>query len=61
MGGARAEWPANPSALARYEGSFKDNQMHGKGVYTDAQGVEWKGKFYNGVGPGLAAGTVVAK
>ena len=35
--------------------------MHGAGSFTDAQGVEWKGKFYNGTGPGLAAGSVVAK
>jgi hypothetical protein len=23
-------------------------RMHGEGAYTDADGVEWKGQFYNG-------------
>ncbi len=35
--------------------------MHGQGTFTDTQGVTWKGKFYNGTGPGLGHGTVVAK
>ena len=35
--------------------------MHGLGKFTDAQGVVWTGKFYNGAGPGLMQGSVVAK
>jgi hypothetical protein len=46
---------------AFYEGNFKDNQFHGSGTFTDAQHVEWKGKFYNGTGPGLSHGSVVAR
>ena len=44
-----------------YEGPFVDSQMHGMGKYVDAQGTVWTGKFYNGVGPGLGHGSVVAK
>ena len=44
-----------------YVGPFASNQMHGAGCYTDKQGVKWKGKFYNGSGPGLpGAATVLA-
>ena len=35
-------------------------EFHGAGTFTDPQHVEWKGKFYNGVGPGLSHGSVVA-
>lgn len=44
-----------------YDGSFKESQMHGAGTFTDGQGVQWSGKFYNGTGPGLSHGAVVAK
>ena len=44
-----------------YEGPFQENQMHGLGKFTDAEGVLWSGKFYNGTGPGIGRGTVVAK
>jgi hypothetical protein len=27
--------------------------MHGDGAFVDTSGREWKGKFYNGQGPGL--------
>ena len=27
--------------------------MHGEGIFVDTEGREWKGKFYNGQGPGL--------
>lgn len=27
--------------------------MHGDGVFVDATGRQWKGKFFNGQGPGL--------
>ncbi|KPI88115.1 hypothetical protein ABL78_2802 [Leptomonas seymouri] len=38
---------------AVYCGQWRANRMHGEGVYTDAQGHIWKGKYYNGTGPGL--------
>jgi len=31
----------------------QDNKMHGDGAFVDTSGREWKGKFYNGQGPGL--------
>lgn len=37
----------------RYEGSWVNSKMHGEGIYTDAEGRIWKGKYYNGNGPGL--------
>ena len=46
-------------AGAAYEGPFSMNQMHGAGAFTDKQGVAWKGKFYNGSGPGLPGGATV--
>lgn len=39
---------------SRYEGSWRSNRMHGDGVFTDVDGTVWRGKFYNGTGPGLA-------
>lgn len=64
-----AGWPPlPPPAGLRHRLSHRprcprpqDNQMHGSGTYTDAQGVEWKGKFYNGTGPGLGHAQVIAK
>lgn len=38
-----------------YEGNWADNQMHGAGVFVDTKGIQWKGQFYNGTGPGLNA------
>ena len=38
---------------AVYDGPFVENQMHGEGTYTDEHGVQWKGTFYMGSGPGL--------
>ncbi|CAJ1018405.1 putative MORN repeat [Leishmania utingensis] len=38
---------------AMYCGEWRANRMHGEGVYTDAQGHVWKGRYYNGTGPGL--------
>lgn len=38
---------------AVYSGQWRANRMHGEGVYTDAQGHVWKGRYYNGTGPGL--------
>ena len=29
------------------------NKMHGDGMFVDSVGRQWKGKFYNGQGPGL--------
>jgi len=37
----------------KYVGEWVENKMHGDGVFTDKSGREWKGKFYNGSGPGL--------
>jgi hypothetical protein len=28
--------------------------MHGQGVFTDKEGRQWTGAFYNNTGPGLA-------
>ncbi|KAG5488359.1 uncharacterized protein JKF63_07954 [Porcisia hertigi] len=36
-----------------YCGQWRANRMHGEGVYTDVQGHVWKGRYYNGTGPGL--------
>jgi hypothetical protein len=44
---------------SRYEGQWRLNRMHGEGQYTDADGVVWAGKFYNGTGPGLRKATTV--
>ncbi|CUG87740.1 Hypothetical protein, putative [Bodo saltans] len=44
---------------SRYEGQWRLNRMHGEGQYTDADGVVWTGKFYNGTGPGLRKATTV--
>lgn len=38
---------------SRYEGSWVNSKMHGEGIYTDTEGRIWKGKYYNGNGPGL--------
>lgn len=38
---------------SRYDGHWMDSKMHGEGVYTDVEGRIWKGKYYNGTGPGL--------
>ncbi|GET86433.1 hypothetical protein, conserved [Leishmania tarentolae] len=38
---------------AVYCGQWRSNRMHGEGVYTDVQGHVWKGRYYNGTGPGL--------
>uniref|UniRef100_A0A7S0F073 MORN repeat-containing protein 5 n=1 Tax=Hanusia phi TaxID=3032 RepID=A0A7S0F073_9CRYP len=38
---------------AYYMGAWEKNRMHGEGVFVDDTGREWKGKFYNGQGPGL--------
>ncbi|KAK7196314.1 MORN repeat [Novymonas esmeraldas] len=38
---------------AIYCGQWRTNRMHGEGIYTDAQGHVWKGRYYNGTGPGL--------
>eukprot|EP00741_Cyanophora_paradoxa_P020551 tig00000227_g19838.t1 len=39
-----------------YEGEWKANKMHGEGVYIDVKGVMWRGRYYNGTGPGLLQG-----
>ena len=31
-----------------YEGHWKDNQMHGDGVYIDSDQIKWEGIFVNG-------------
>ena len=31
----------------------ESNKMHGDGMFVDGTGRQWKGKFYNGQGPGL--------
>ena len=33
---------------ARYEGEWKDNMMHGNGIYFDQDKIEWNGIFVNG-------------
>lgn len=38
---------------SKYEGGWRDNHMHGEGVFLDVDGNVWKGKYYNGSGPGL--------
>mmetsp|Transcript_43086 Transcript_43086/g.105349 ORF Transcript_43086/g.105349 Transcript_43086/m.105349 type:complete len:161 (+) Transcript_43086:67-549(+) len=38
---------------AYYIGEWVDNKMHGEGMFVDTEGRQWKGKFYNGQGPGL--------
>ncbi|CAC9456637.1 conserved hypothetical protein [Leishmania infantum JPCM5] len=38
---------------ALYCGQWRSNRMHGEGIYTDVQGHVWKGRYYNGTGPGL--------
>lgn len=35
------------------QGLWEHNRMHGDGIYTDAQGHQWSGQFFNGSGPGL--------
>ena len=37
-----------------YDGFWRDNKMHGDGTYRDINGREWRGRFYNGRGPGLS-------
>eukprot|EP00965_Chrysotila_dentata_P231510 6198405-Pleurochrysis_carterae.AAC.4 len=42
-----------------YEGEWLNDKMHGRGTFRYAsnaryEGVLWQGKFYNGVGPGIA-------
>mmetsp|Transcript_40329 Transcript_40329/g.72075 ORF Transcript_40329/g.72075 Transcript_40329/m.72075 type:complete len:150 (-) Transcript_40329:1253-1702(-) len=37
-----------------YDGFWRDNKMHGDGTYRDVTGREWRGRFYNGRGPGLS-------
>ena len=36
-----------------YSGEWRENKMHGKGVYTDKDGHNWTGQFFHGSGPGL--------
>lgn len=43
------QWPDG----SRYEGNWMNSKMHGEGIYTDTEGRVWKGKYYNGNGPGL--------
>lgn len=38
---------------AVYSGQWRANRMHGEGIYTDAAGHVWKGRYFNGTGPGL--------
>ncbi|KAG5484158.1 hypothetical protein CUR178_07312 [Leishmania enriettii] len=38
---------------AMYCGQWRANRMHGEGVYTDVNAHVWKGRYYNGTGPGL--------
>lgn len=35
------------------QGLWEHNRMHGQGTYTDAEGHQWSGQFFNGSGPGL--------
>lgn len=35
------------------QGLWEHNRMHGQGIYTDAEGHQWSGQFFNGSGPGL--------
>mmetsp|Transcript_26174 Transcript_26174/g.86089 ORF Transcript_26174/g.86089 Transcript_26174/m.86089 type:complete len:108 (-) Transcript_26174:163-486(-) len=41
------------STGAYYMGAWEKNRMHGQGTFVDDTGREWKGKFFNGQGPGL--------
>ena len=34
-------------------GDSDTTRMHGQGTFVDDTGREWKGKFFNGQGPGL--------
>ncbi len=43
-----------PDGKRQYTGQWRANRMHGEGVYRDANGTVWTGRFYNGVGPGLS-------
>lgn len=42
-----------PDGRTQYSGQWRANRMHGEGVYKDANGMVWSGRFYNGTGPGL--------
>ena len=33
---------------ATYQGSWRENKMHGQGKYVDKEGDSWKGQFHNG-------------
>ena len=33
--------------LKRYEGDWKDNNMHGKGIYTWKDGRKYEGEYLN--------------
>ena len=41
------------SARVLLQGLWEHNRMHGQGTYTDAEGHQWSGQFFNGSGPGL--------
>lgn len=41
------------SARVLLQGVWEHNRMHGQGIYTDAEGHQWSGQFFNGGGPGL--------
>jgi hypothetical protein len=43
------KWPDSSS----YDGQWRFNRPHGEGTFTDSDGQLWKGRFYNGTGPGL--------
>ena len=49
---ARRRWSSS-GLLTRAGGPRVARRMHGDGKYTDADGKEWVGRFYNGEGPGL--------
>eukprot|EP00286_Rhodomonas_abbreviata_P015758 CAMPEP_0181340288 /NCGR_PEP_ID=MMETSP1101-20121128/29756_1 /TAXON_ID=46948 /ORGANISM="Rhodomonas abbreviata, Strain Caron Lab Isolate" /LENGTH=159 /DNA_ID=CAMNT_0023451407 /DNA_START=13 /DNA_END=492 /DNA_ORIENTATION=- len=38
---------------AYYIGAWESNKMHGEGMFVDTEGRQWKGRFFNGQGPGL--------
>lgn len=35
------------------QGQWVANVMHGEGCFTDTEGHQWTGQFFNGAGPGL--------
>lgn len=39
--------------MVALQGLWEHNRMHGQGIYTDAEGHQWSGQFFNGSGPGL--------